>query len=580
MSKFSAQRDDDELEPEISVTAVMRAQHESPTPEGTEERVLLGERFGKYLLVGELAVGGMAEVFLAVQKGLEGFQKVVVIKRVLPHLSTNSEFIRMFIDEARLAARLEHPNIVRTYEFGEVNSQYFTAMEYLPGEDLSKTLNNLAISRQKMPLNIAAGVVSQICAGLHFAHQLTDTGGRPLSLVHRDVNPANILLTYTGEVKILDFGVAKTNTNKETVNGTIKGKIAYMAPEQLLSRGVDQRSDVFSTGVVLWECLTGRPLFMRDSEAATLYAIMNDPIPPPSRLRPEVPQALDAIVERALARTPADRFESAEEMGMVLDDFLATQPKFDSRLLARTVEELFGTTRAEAKRSIAQTRSLARNVSLVMKLRSEVRADLAERLDSIAHTELDLAAAPPLAAPERSRALMIGMALLLVACIAGGLFYMYTRGVQPQAARQVSRSTVLKIESTPPGAAVFIGGEPTGLTTPATLGDLVTPQVAIRLELAGHESLTETVDLPAGPAVTKQYTLAASSGRLVIAELPKGALVIVDSEEHLAGEAIEVGAGKHLIRIVLDGRTISQTTIETGKGDQMWKLVGDKLVPN
>src|SRR5215831_9130283 len=294
--------------PEISVSTLLQAHAED------FKGNLVGERFGKYLLVGEIAVGGMAEVFLAVHKGVEGFIKVVVIKRVLPHLTTNGDFVRMFVDEARLEARLEHPNIVRTYEFGEVHGHYFTAMEYLPGEDLCKALNNLAISRQMMPLNISAGIISQLCTGLHFAHQFTDTAGKPLNLVHRDINPANIIVTYGGEVKIIDFGVAKSNANMQTVSGMIKGKVAYMPPEQVLGREVDHRADIFSAGVVLWEVLTGRPLFLRSNEAATLYAIMNAPIPPPSRLRPDVPPQLDKIVSRALARSPTDRYATAEEM--------------------------------------------------------------------------------------------------------------------------------------------------------------------------------------------------------------------------------------------------------------------------
>ncbi|HEY5938095.1 MAG TPA: protein kinase [Kofleriaceae bacterium] len=589
LKQSSVMSDDDE--PEISVSALRVAQSEEVPVVETDDSNVVGERFGKYLLVGEVATGGMAEVFLAVQKGLEGFLKVVVIKRVLPHFSNNAEFTRMFVDEARLAARLEHPNIVRTYEFGEVDGQYFTVMEYLPGEDLSKALNNLAISRQSMPFNIAAGIVSQVCAGLHFAHQLTDTGGRPLSLVHRDVNPANILLTYTGEVKLIDFGVAKTATNRETLNGTIKGKIAYMAPEQLLSRGVDQRSDVFSTGVVLWEILTGRPLFMRDSEAATLYAIMNDPIPPPSRLRPDVPKQLDAIVERALARTPIDRFESAEEMGNALDEFLATQPKYDSRLLARTVEELFGSTRANAKRSIAQTRRLARNVSLVMKLRSEVRADLAERLDSINSlvNEDGVRYSNPNIALEGTEKpsnlkLMVVMAVLILAAIGGGLFYMFTSSdpARSQSAKQVAQTSTLTIESTPPGAAVFVGGEPTGLKTPATLTDLTAPQLAIRLELLGHGSVEQTIDIPSGITTTRHFTLAGSTmgGRLVFADLPKRSVVFVGDEEYVAGDVINVSGGRHEVRVVLDGKTITEQTIEATSGDQLWKLVGDKLVPN
>jgi hypothetical protein len=392
-------------------------------------------------------------------------------------------------------------------------------------------------------------------------------------------------------VKLIDFGVAKTATNKETLNGTIKGKIAYMAPEQLLSRGVDQRSDVFSAGVVLWEVLTGRPLFMRDTEAATLYAIMNDPIPPPSRIRPEVPKQLDAIVERALARTPVDRFESAEEMANALDEFLSTQPKYDARLLARTIEELFGSTKAEAKRSIAQTRSLARNVSLVMKLRSEVRADLADRIDSLASLidEDRVRFSNPSVAPiedekPSSRKLMIVMALVILACIGGGLVYVFTASDpgRRQATKQVAQTATLTIESTPPGAAVFVGGEPTGMTTPATLTDLTVAQLAIRLELPGHGSVTQTIDVPTGIATTKHFMLSGAGGgaRLVLSELPKGAAVFVDGDEYAAGDVIDVSSGKHEVRVVLDGKTITQQSIEATSGDQLWKLVGDKLVPH
>src|ERR1041385_7769696 len=172
-------------EPEISVGTLLQAHAED------FKGNIIGERFGKYLLVGDIAVGGMAEVFLAVHKGVGGFIKVVVIKRVLPHLTSNPEFVRMFVDEARLEARLEHPNIVRTYEFGEVNGHYFTAMEYLPGEDLFKALSNLSLSRQLMPLHIAAGITSQVCSVFLSAHQFTDTDGNPLNLVPRNINPAN-----------------------------------------------------------------------------------------------------------------------------------------------------------------------------------------------------------------------------------------------------------------------------------------------------------------------------------------------------------------------------------------------------
>ncbi len=488
-------------DPEISIAALS---DEPPAagPEPTEP--LIGERFGDYLLIGELAVGGMAEVFLAVHRGLEGFQKVVVIKRVLPAFSDNPSFVQMFVDEARLAARLEHPNLVRTYELGEVDGQYFTAMEYLPGEDLGRMLDKLAFAHQLLPLHLAAGIVANMCAGLQFAHGLTDTSGRPLGLIHRDINPANVIVTYAGEIKIIDFGIAKTYASG-TQTGTIKGKLAYMSPEQLLARGVDQRSDVFSTGIVLWELLTGRPLFLRDSEAATLYAIMNEPLHEPSRYRPAVPKALDDIVMRALARTPADRYESADELALALERFLAEQPKYDSRAIARMLEDLFGTTRAEAKRALAQTRSLEHNLPLVMKRRGVVRPDLAEALSQPAD---ELGEPPALERPPRRRgALAMTVAGLLG--IAGAALYAF-HGHDHQvsfAASPVARGA-LHVESDPPGAAISLGGEPTGLKTPATLNAITTGQVLIRLELSGYRTIAEAVDVPAAGETTKRFTLA------------------------------------------------------------------------
>lgn len=544
---------------------------------------LVGERFGKYLIVGEVAVGGMAEVFLGVHRGLEGFLKVVVIKRVLPQFSSTSEFVRMFIDEARLAARLDHQNIVRTYEFGEVDGQYFTTMEYLPGEDLCKALNKVAGSHKSLPIQAAVAIVSRVCAGLHFAHQLTDTSGRPLNLVHRDVNPANIVITYGGEVKIIDFGVAKTSEGAQTVSGTIKGKIAYMAPEQLLARGVDQRSDVFSTGVVLWELLTGRPLFIRDSEAATLYAIMNDPIPVPSRYRPEIPAELDRIVMRALARTPVDRYDTAEEMADALDTFARKHTPYDSRALGRFLVDVFGRERAEAKLAIAQTRSLRQNISLVMKLRSEVRTDLAGRMESLAAGsepgEPAAVVAEPPPAPRRATAIVAATLLLGVA--AAIVYVTQSSGLFAQtkpASAGTAQAASLVLDSTPQGAAISLGGEPTGLVTPATLTGITASQVEVRLELAGHEPLTETVAVAAGAPVSKAFSLAKTEiSSVMFEELPRGSIIYIDGEQH-ASQPMKVKAGPHDIRIVFEGETIAQQSLVIAAGDQRWTLVGDKLM--
>ncbi|TMQ20538.1 MAG: PEGA domain-containing protein [Deltaproteobacteria bacterium] len=580
--------------PEISVVALGPGYAEAAKGED-----IVGERFGKYLLIGEIAAGGMAELFLAVHKGIEGVIKVVVIKRVLPHFGHHEAFVGMFIDEARLAARLDHPNIVRTYEFGEVDGQHFTAMEYLAGEDLCKVLNKLSFSRQLMPISMAVEIAAQVCTGLHFAHQLTDTDGNPLNLVHRDVNPANIVITYRGEVKIIDFGVAKSNASRQTVTGTIKGKVAYMPPEQVLGRPADQRADTFSAGVVLWEMLTGRPLFLRDNEAASLYAIMKAPIPPPSKFRSDVPPQLDRILGRALSRSPAERYGSAEEMAAALEDFLLELPRCDARVLARLMEDLFGTTCAEAKRSIAQTRSLSRNISLVMKLRSDVRVDLAEHLDAavqadnaedttLPHPRVepdDAEAALPdpeitaAQAPLSPRWLVFALIFIMIGFLAAGAVSLIRRAPPAPAVKPLAAAAV-QIESTPPGAAVFIAGEPTGLKTPTMLTGITARQLVIRLELPGHVPVTENLDVAPGTTLYKNIALAASPARLVISGVPAGAGVFVDDREHLAGAAIVVAPGRHAVRIVVDGKTVTQQAIDAGSGDQAWKLVRGRLIPD
>lgn len=574
---------DDESAPEISVDGVGLP----ADPLSSSAPPLPGERFGKYVIVGELARGGMAELFLGVQRGLEGFVKVVVIKRVLPQYSENPAFVRMFVDEARLAARLEHPGIVRTHEFGEVDGLYYTVMEYLPGEDLARVLQRLTEAGRRLSVEQAATLVSRVCAALHFAHELTDVDGAPLHLVHRDVNPSNVILTYGGEVKLIDFGVATTAQHAKTTAGVIKGKLAYMSPEHVLARAVDRRSDVFAAGIVLWELLAGRPLFMRDNEAATLYATMNDPVPSVRGLRPDVPPALEAIVERALAREPDDRFATAEVMRDALEAFLAERSLCDARHFARLLEELFGPARAEAKRAIAQASALAKNVSLVMRLRSDARADLAHVVDALARD----AAVPPAplapaaaAAPDErggaGRLALIALALVAVAAVVVGLAVLGGGGggQRPAPAAASGPRASVTLESSPPGAAISIGGEPTGLTTPATITGITSPVVEVSLELRGYEPRGGVIEVPATGAITEHFAFAASQpSRLVVAGLPSGATIIIDGESHEAGAVVAMSPGTHAVRVVVAGKVVTEISVEATPGDQVWRFDGQRL---
>ena len=267
----------------------------------------MGETFGRYQLLGLLGQGGMGRLYIAERRGIQGFVKIVALKRIQPHLADSKQLREMFLNEARIAARLEHPNIVATYELGEVDSKYFISMEYLPGEDLVGD-HRAAARSGRMPVEIAAALTQQAAQGLHYAHEARDGQGKPIGLVHRDVSPRNIFVTYHGVVKLLDFGVVRGPERQKSIPGVFKGKYGYCAPEQIEGGRIDRRTDVFCLGIALWECLTGARLFDASTDATTIDAVRSRPIEPPSTLRPEVPPELDAITLRALARDPARRF--------------------------------------------------------------------------------------------------------------------------------------------------------------------------------------------------------------------------------------------------------------------------------
>jgi serine/threonine-protein kinase len=278
---------------------------------------------GRYRLVATLGRGGMAEVFLAVAHGLGGFNKLVVLKRLRPHLADEAEFRDMFLDEARLAARLNHPNVVQSYEVGEGHGSYFIAMEYLEGQPLNRVIDELRVRGRRLDARLAAKIVSEACAGLQHAHDLRDYDGTPLRIIHRDVSPHNVFVNYDGQVKLVDFGIAKAvNSRADTEVGVLKGKIAYMAPEQAAGEAIDARADLFAMGIVLWELCTGRALFGGENAANTLHKLMSEPIPRPSSVASRVDPKLEAITMRLLERDPGDRFQSARELRAALEGWL------------------------------------------------------------------------------------------------------------------------------------------------------------------------------------------------------------------------------------------------------------------
>jgi len=293
----------------------------SPVVSQMLDRFAPGTMLGRYELLATIGEGGMARVILARQRGPAGFEKAVVIKVIHPRMSQDQSAIGMLLDEARVAAQINHRNVVQTYELGEAHGTFYIVMEYLHGESLHRLLKAAALGPGIDP-RLAARIVADACEGLHAAHTLVDLAGRPRSVIHRDVSPGNIVVLYDGTVKVVDFGIAKANDRVSTTtqDGQLKGKYAYMSPEQIRNEPLDQRSDVFSLGIVLWEALTLHRLFYASNVAATLMQILEAPRVAPSTIRPEVGPALDAVALKALAVDPRDRFQTAAEMRQAIED--------------------------------------------------------------------------------------------------------------------------------------------------------------------------------------------------------------------------------------------------------------------
>jgi serine/threonine protein kinase len=300
----------------------------------------VGSTTNSYELLAKLAIGGMAEIFLA-RANAAGVERYVVLKRVLSERARDLNFMQMFLDEARLAAQLQHANIAQVHDIGKVGDSFFFTMEYVHGETLSELIRRTS---GEIPIGFILTIIAGACAGLHYAHDRIGIDGKPLNIVHRDVSPSNLMITYEGTVKILDFGVAKaTRRTTETAAGTVKGKLSYMSPEQCRGHDMDRRSDLFSLGIVMWEMLTGERLFKRATEYEHMEAIVLSPTPAPSTIRATVPPEVDAIVGKLLAKAPADRYQTADDL---LDAIEAIAVRTGSILstsgLGRFVREICG----------------------------------------------------------------------------------------------------------------------------------------------------------------------------------------------------------------------------------------------
>lgn len=498
----------------------------------------LPDKVGRYPIVGLLATGGMAEIMLGKVFGPSGFERPVVIKRVLSHLARQQRFVDMFLDEARIVAGIHHPNVVHVQELGREEDDLFLVMEYLDGESAGVLLRRLRKLRKRLPYGLAAHIVAEACAGLHAAHELTGRSGQPLGLVHRDLSPQNLFVTYSGQVKLIDFGVAHAADRlARTETGEVKGKFAYMSPEQALARPLDRRSDLFSLGIVLFELSTGRRLFSRPNELLTMQAICQDPLPHPSSVRRDYPPDLEALLMKALARRREDRFATAAEMRRalfrVMNELKIDESPTDA--LATVMGALFADRMAEKAEMLRRVRDGAEveqvpsaEVDLDVDLPGASGGDRSQPSESArqpssfddsligGYRPMTAAEPPPLPGARRRRWLLpaLGAGALLAA---GGAGVVLLEGTAERAtttaaptnttaspsqigaataardagAAESSKMVTLAIESTPRGATVYLAGRKQGATPLQLDWPRGSKRVELVLERTGYQRHVE-----------------------------------------------------------------------------------------
>jgi eukaryotic-like serine/threonine-protein kinase len=338
-------------------------------PAATPHEIGPGHVLGRYELLLPIAAGGMAMVWAARLKGTRGFQKIVAVKTMLPKLSEDEQFEKMFLDEASLASKVRHPNAVEILDLGEQDGVLFLAMEWIDGVPLNQ-LMKIAKQRGGVPTTVATRIVMQACAGLHAAHELTDGRGKLIGLVHRDISPQNILVTYDGVAKVVDFGVAKATAlgDGATQVGQLKGKVSYMAPEQVRGESIDRRADVFAMGIVLYALTTAKHPFRKESEGATLFAITApEPVVPPNKFIPDYPAALQDVLLKALDKDRDRRYASASELLKALDKALPPSERGSDEEVGAFVDSLFGEQRRQQQAALADALERADKQQLSVK---------------------------------------------------------------------------------------------------------------------------------------------------------------------------------------------------------------------
>jgi len=518
------------------------------------------KRFGKYTLIRKLAVGGMAELFLAIQRSMAGFEKLIVIKRVLPHLAQDKGFVEMLLDEARIAATLNHPNVAHIYDVGAFEGQYYIAMEHVHGEDLRAIVRQMKKKEvSSFPLEHALAIALGCCSGLAYAHDKKDLDGEPLQIVHRDVSPQNILVTFSGDVKLVDFGIAKAgrSTHEDTKSGKLKGKIPYMSPEQAQGENLDARSDVFALGVILFELSTGRRLFKSGTEFDTMRMIVEGSYPRPRTINPSLAPRLEEIIMRALEKDRTKRYQTAREMQGDLEGFIrAERLAVSSISLGEWMQDLFAEKLAQQKQMLQEGRQLAEVIAA-----------------QVAEEEAEATQGSGVRTRRTSKVPWILLALVVLAAGAG-VAWLLTRPAPRPRAR--SGPGVIALESTPDGAAIWLDGDRRSERTPARITGLpVGASYTVKLTADGFQPFTQRVQLTqtehlATVTATLERPSAMSYGVINVRTTPARAQVLFDGVE--TGDvtpatlgSIEPGV-EHTLALARDGYVTKTLTLSLRAG--------------
>lgn len=520
--------------------------------------------FGRYVLLEKLAVGGMAEIYKAKTYGVDGFEKQLAIKRILPHCAADTEFIKMLVDEAKLTVLLSHANIVQVYDLGKVGDDYFISMEFIHGTNLREVIVRQREESEKLQEELAVYIMSEVCKGLDYAHRKTDSQGNPLNIVHRDISPQNILISFEGEVKIVDFGIAKAAMNvSHTMAGILKGKVAYMSPEQALGKPIDHRTDIFSAGVLLYEMLTGDKLFSGETQFEVLNQIRTTRINT-LMLPDHIPGPLKAVLAKALAYNVKDRYQSAGDFQLDLTKYLySSYIDFSPRLLASMLVRLFESEMKrkeptipldEKTRSVMIKQSETENIvvhNAAAAAKPVVTGEVAKVAETTGQVPQDTAVSGLYAIPterhekKKPWALIAGAPIALLLAVYLGYTYLSkkapvkptttttTPGTPTSDDENVIDVGSMEIDSDPPGAKILVNDSDTGQVTPAKIAKLTLgEEYQLKLQKENYKDAGRTVAVTSEEPIKIKETLAAlPKGVIEITSEPAGAKILVNDQD-------------------------------------------------